>query len=61
MMKTFVILQGVLAVNIFDRFFTTNHENPETMADGTVAYKVIGYADSVAEAQMKLYGRVINP
>ena len=58
----FVLLGGVLAgVNFGNRFFTPNiGGDPTRLADGRVAYEVLGYADTVAEAQMKLYGRVYN-
>lgn len=43
------------------RFFTTNVFKDEfeacTTADGAVSYEVIGYADTIADAQTKLYGR----
>ena len=51
-----VLLEGIKRLN---RFFSgyTPGEDPARLSDGTVAYRVLGYADSVEEAQMKLYGR----
>jgi hypothetical protein len=58
--RKFVLLRGVLEANYFDKFFTTYfpEEDPTKLQDGTTAYAIIGYADSVAEAQMILYGRI---
>lgn len=55
----YVLLEGFVYGN---KFFTTNNPNiPESekvkLSDGTIVYKILGYADSVEEAQMKLYGR----
>lgn len=54
-----VILRGVLEVNYFDKFFTSHTEgkDPCKLDDGTVAYRILGYADTAAEAQIFLYGR----
>lgn len=39
-------------------FFTTNSdEDPTRLIDGTVAYTIVGYADTIAEAQIRIYGR----
>lgn len=48
----FVLLEGRHG----NQFFTTYvpGEDPTTLYDGTVAYKVLGYAHTVAEAQQKL-------
>lgn len=41
-----------------NKFFTDNNgKDPTKLADGTVAYTVIGYAEDVQGAQMILYGR----
>lgn len=42
-----------------DKFFTMNQvgSDPTKLLDGTVAYSIIGYADSVSEAQKILYGK----
>lgn len=59
-MHKFIILQGIIKdVNRGQRFFTTYTEGEDQtkLLDGTVAYKVIGHAETVAEAQVKLYGR----
>jgi len=51
----FVILEGIEEKN---RFFTTNTaEDPTRLNNGIVAYEVVGYADTVEEAQIELYGR----
>jgi hypothetical protein len=57
-----VILRGVLEENYLDKFFTTSvsGQDPTKLIDGTVAYAVLGFADTVAEAQMYLYGRTYN-
>jgi len=52
--KPYVILEGLAAGN---RFFTTNSANPTLLVDGTVACRVLGYADTIAQAQIFLYGR----
>ena len=67
MAKNLVILK---AIKCFDckpdcnctyrsSFFTTytEGEDPTKLADGTVAYEIIDFADTVSEAQIKLYGR----
>jgi hypothetical protein len=60
--KELILLQGTIASNFGNRFFTTNVKGKDqTRLDtGEVAYTVLGYANTVAEAQMKLYGRVYN-
>jgi len=55
-MKKFVLLQDIENGN---RFFTMNsHRDPTKMADGSTAYRIIGYADTVKDAQLQLYGCV---
>ena len=53
--KKFVILEGIKEGN---RFFSTNDPEQDNrfLADGTLAYRIMGYADTVEEAQLKLYG-----
>lgn len=53
----YVLLEGL---EYFNRFFSpyTNGEDPTKSAKGETWYKILGFADSVEEAQMKLYGRV---
>ena len=53
-MKQYVCLEGLKEGN---KFFTTNHEgeDPTVLQDGTVAYKILGYADTVDEAHKILY------
>lgn len=55
MMQKFVILKGLKEGNEF--FSTNGPEDCTRLSDGTVAYKIIGYADTVCEAQLKLYNR----
>jgi len=52
----YVLLEGIKHLN---RFFTTYSpgEDPAKLKDGTVVYRILGYADTTAEVQMKLYGR----
>lgn len=51
----FVILRGIQLGN---RFFSTNDgTDPTKLVDGTVAYTILGYADTIAEAQVALFGR----
>jgi hypothetical protein len=51
----YVILEGIDAGN---RFFTANTQGKDQtrLADGTVAYTVLGYANTIREAQIFLYG-----
>ena len=56
----FALFQGVLEENFGQKFFSDNlpEENQTKLDDGRVAYKILGYAETVEEAQTKLYGRV---
>lgn len=49
--KKFVVLKGAIEENLCNVFFTSNHENPELSAEGEHWYDVVGYADTVEEAQ----------
>lgn len=51
--KQFVCLQGVMTENLGNRFFCINHteQDPTKGYTGETWYRVIGYADTVAEAQ----------
>jgi hypothetical protein len=62
----FILLRGVVDEdsshpigNRGNIFFTTNHpeEDQTKGCTGETWYEVIGYADTVKEAQAKLYGR----
>jgi hypothetical protein len=55
-MSQFIILQGLVEGN---RFFTDHVKGKDQtkLADGSLAYRVIGYAETVEEAQTKLYGK----
>lgn len=52
----FVILQGIAERN---RFFSTHcpEQDQTKLEDGTVAYRILGYAETVEQAQIFLYGR----
>lgn len=52
----FVLLE---TIKYHTKFFSTytEGEDPATLWNGTIAYIVLGYADSIEEAQTKLYGR----
>ena len=52
----YVILEGIKQGN---RFFSINNPDKDQtkLIDGTLAYRIIGYANSTDEAQMKLSGR----
>jgi len=53
--ERFVILEGIEHHN---RFFTMYSGGDPTKSDtGGTWYKILGYADTVSEAQIKLYGR----
>lgn len=55
MKPKYVILEGLEHGN---KFFSLNtEEDPTLSAKGEVWYKVIGYAETVAEAQTKLFGK----
>jgi hypothetical protein len=51
----FVILEGIQDKNAF--FTTRERTDMTTLADGTIAYRVLAYCDTVEEAQTFLYGR----
>ncbi len=55
----FVLLEGIEQGN---RFFSPYErgKDPTKLEDGTVAYIVLGYADTIAEAQRKLYGHIFT-
>ena len=57
-----VLLRGVTEANFGQRFMTTNGpDDPTKSAKGETWYEIIGYAETVQEGQMKLYGRVYDP
>lgn len=54
----YILLRGLERGN---KFFTMNvpgetEDEKCRLADGTLAYEIIGYAGTIREAQMKLYG-----
>ena len=57
--KKFVLLEGIETDN---KFFSLNtpERDPRCSANGELWYNIIGYADTVEEAQIKLYGRVFK-
>lgn len=52
----FVILEGIEHGNRFFSSYDENHDHTKS-ATGELWYRIIGYADTVAEAQTQLYGR----
>lgn len=53
--------RAIIAGVGFSSFFTIydkKDENPTKLATGEVAYEIIGYTETMAEAQKKLHGRV---
>lgn len=58
-MKQYVCLEGIEYGN---RFFTMNDETRDAskLSDGTVVYKILGYADTCEEAQKIIYGPDYN-
>jgi len=59
MAPKYVLLQGYTGDFIGSCFFTMNvpGDDPTKLKDGTIAYSILGYAETVKEAQIKLYGR----
>lgn len=53
--KKYVLLRGIEEGNTFCSMNT--ERDPTTSATGEKWYEIIGYADSIEEAQTKLYGR----
>lgn len=52
----YIILRGIDRGN---RFFTLNNDpEPTKLATGEVAYDIIGYGETMAECQFKLFGYV---
>ena len=54
----FVILRGTMEENFWDTFFTTSTPGTDEtkLANGARAYRVLGYADTIAEAQRFIFG-----
>ena len=52
----YVLLEGIEERN---RFFSPHNPNRDEtkLDDGTVAYNILGYTNTIEEAQMELYGR----
>ena len=54
--KKIIVLEHLLLPDKGFRFFSTNEDkDPETLYDGRIAYKVVGYADTVDEAQSIIF------
>lgn len=53
--KKYILLQN--KEHPFMKFFTTNNPGIDqtTLVCGTIAYRVLGYADTIEEAQQMLY------
>jgi hypothetical protein len=61
-MKKFVVLEHLCLPDRGFRFFTMNkEEDPTRLMNGTIAYKVVGYADSVEESQTMLRYNFTTP
>jgi hypothetical protein len=60
--KKYVLMQGITDDNWLCRFYTLNTpEKDQTRGyTGEVWYQIIGYADSIEDAQMQLYGRTYS-
>ena len=60
--KNFVLLRGAIDSNRYNRFFSTHipGQDPTKSHTGETWYEVIGFADTIEEAQRKLYGRVFD-
>lgn len=57
----YVLLKGVVPENMGCRFFSQykkGQKDPRRSATGEVWYGLIGYAKTVEEAQIRLYGKV---
>lgn len=55
----FVLLEGLKDENRFMCCWEANHDFTK-LSDGTVAYRVLGYCETSAEAQIFLYGEVLG-
>jgi len=49
--KQFVVLRGITLQNLGELFFTVNFPNPSKNSENEESYEIIGYADTVEEAQ----------
>ena len=49
--KQYVVLEHLLMPDRGFRFFSTNKEDNTLLCDGTIAYSVIGFADTIEKAQ----------
>jgi hypothetical protein len=61
--KKFVLFQGVQIFNWGTRFYSSNVGTADEQIrgdTGAIWYKIIGYADSAEEAQIKLWGRTYS-
>jgi len=52
----YILLRGLLNNNCFFTSVEKEGDDPTTFNNGEVGYEIIGYADTVKEAQIKLYG-----
>lgn len=55
----FVVLEGIKEGNTFWSSFVQG-EDPTKLTDNTIAYRVLGYCETSAEAQIFLYGEVMG-
>jgi hypothetical protein len=55
---TLTIYEGVKQGNRFCSAYEANPKtDPTLLLDGTLAYRIIGYAETIDEAQLKISGR----
>ena len=61
-MSKYILLKGCCESNYGQRFFTSNMPDKDQTRGNTghVWYEVIGYADTVEEAQKALYGHTFG-
>jgi len=48
----YVVLEGLEFGN---KFMTSNHDNPELLANGSIGYKILGYGKTYEEALRIIY------
>lgn len=55
--KNYIILRGIERGNVFFTMYNPDDDYDRTkLVDGTVAYEIVGYAATIREAQIKIYG-----
>lgn len=56
--EKYVLLEGISTGKRFFSSYTEGEDPTLSATTGEVWYKILGYADSVEDAQMKLYGQI---